>query len=395
MKRLNNKGITLIALVITIIVLLILAGVTIATLTGENGILTRASDAKVETRGATVEEEKELWRTNKIANKYSNGNIETLAQLLERLGPDGSKLLTEDEIEEIKETGQVTIGSRTIEFGTDAVTIGEIYSDDMIGQKMTYTSNGQSEWIIFGKDNNGNILLTTEEPIEESFYYRSGGERWLKYEDELNEACSVYGTTIKDKEITSRSITMDDINYVTGFDVDKLTFDTYTFGTEQDYANKKVDYYFPSLDAEDMNYWKKASKPEEAKTFQNNWYAYWYNTSEEKVTYHDANTPDDEDATSLIKNSDNLKYVWGEEMEWEYLVASRAIQVENNGCYFFPALVSYGGVWLDGYDSMAKSNSTTYDDYDIEYDYGMRPIAVLPSDLEVEEDENGVWDIAY
>ena len=35
--RFNQKGITLIALVITIIVLLILAGVTIAMLTGENG----------------------------------------------------------------------------------------------------------------------------------------------------------------------------------------------------------------------------------------------------------------------------------------------------------------------------------------------------------------------
>ena len=42
----KNKGITLIALVITIIVLLILAGVTIATLTGDNGILTKASQAK-------------------------------------------------------------------------------------------------------------------------------------------------------------------------------------------------------------------------------------------------------------------------------------------------------------------------------------------------------------
>ena len=38
-------GITLIALVITIIVLLILAGVTIATLTGDNGLLTKASEA--------------------------------------------------------------------------------------------------------------------------------------------------------------------------------------------------------------------------------------------------------------------------------------------------------------------------------------------------------------
>ena len=38
----NNRGITLIALVITIIVLLILAGVTIATLTGENGLLRKS-----------------------------------------------------------------------------------------------------------------------------------------------------------------------------------------------------------------------------------------------------------------------------------------------------------------------------------------------------------------
>ena len=48
-ERVNGKnGITLIALVITIIVLLILAGVTIATLTGENGILTRVQSTKTQ-----------------------------------------------------------------------------------------------------------------------------------------------------------------------------------------------------------------------------------------------------------------------------------------------------------------------------------------------------------
>ena len=55
-KNMKNKGITLIALVITIIVLLILAAVSIATLTGENGILTRAQDAKINTE---IAEEKE------------------------------------------------------------------------------------------------------------------------------------------------------------------------------------------------------------------------------------------------------------------------------------------------------------------------------------------------
>ena len=52
----NNKGITLIALVITIIVLLILAGVSIAMLTGSNGILTQATTAVSDTEIGAAEE---------------------------------------------------------------------------------------------------------------------------------------------------------------------------------------------------------------------------------------------------------------------------------------------------------------------------------------------------
>ena len=59
----NVKGITLIALVITIIVLLILAGVTIATLTGDNGILTKANEAKTITNEKDEEEQIEIGYT--------------------------------------------------------------------------------------------------------------------------------------------------------------------------------------------------------------------------------------------------------------------------------------------------------------------------------------------
>ena len=55
-NRKTNKGITLIALVITIIVLLILAGVSIAMLTGDNGILTQANNAKTTTNEKNAEE---------------------------------------------------------------------------------------------------------------------------------------------------------------------------------------------------------------------------------------------------------------------------------------------------------------------------------------------------
>ena len=56
----NEKAITLIALVITIIVLLILAGVSIAMLTGDNGILTQSNEAKITNIEGRVKEEMNL-----------------------------------------------------------------------------------------------------------------------------------------------------------------------------------------------------------------------------------------------------------------------------------------------------------------------------------------------
>ena len=77
-KLKNEKGITLIALVITIIVLLILAAVSIATLTGENGILTRATDSKEQTEIASVKEQAQLDIANWIAERLKNNEDTTL-----------------------------------------------------------------------------------------------------------------------------------------------------------------------------------------------------------------------------------------------------------------------------------------------------------------------------
>ena len=74
----NNKGITLIALVITIIVLLILAGVSIAMLTGSNGILTQATKAGDQTAISEAKELAGLDLSAKISEyyeeKYVNDN---------------------------------------------------------------------------------------------------------------------------------------------------------------------------------------------------------------------------------------------------------------------------------------------------------------------------------
>ena len=111
----SSKGITLIALVITIIVLLILAAVSIATLTGQNGILTQASNAKVETRGATVEEIVELWKVENEIKEHNNSSEipksegELLQELLD------NKQVFEEEIDREKKT--ITIGNRVINYG--------------------------------------------------------------------------------------------------------------------------------------------------------------------------------------------------------------------------------------------------------------------------------------
>ena len=71
----NNKGITLIALVITIIVLLILAGVSIAMLTGDNGILTQATSARDDTKAAELADKINMALNGEYANLLADGEM--------------------------------------------------------------------------------------------------------------------------------------------------------------------------------------------------------------------------------------------------------------------------------------------------------------------------------
>ena len=89
LKEVNKsaKGITLIALVITIIVLLILAGVSIATLTGENGILTRANDAKTQNQAGEEKEAIGLAYNGVMAENKGEGI--TAGQLQDELRSNG------------------------------------------------------------------------------------------------------------------------------------------------------------------------------------------------------------------------------------------------------------------------------------------------------------------
>ena len=97
----ERKAITLIALVVTIVVLLILAGVTISLLLDENGIIAKSKYARLENRALQVEDEIGMWKQNNFINKESDQAQEEANTILESLIT--RKLLTEDEIDREQE----------------------------------------------------------------------------------------------------------------------------------------------------------------------------------------------------------------------------------------------------------------------------------------------------
>ena len=139
MKKYENKnlGITLVALVITIVILLILAGISISTLTN-TGIFQKAKDAKENNRIASIEEQINLWLLNNEMDSYGNSkDFKDLEDFTSDLV--NNNLLTEKERQEVLTTGQITLNGKSIIF-----------------EKYNYVSNKEDLEKIREEVNNGN-----------------------------------------------------------------------------------------------------------------------------------------------------------------------------------------------------------------------------------------------
>ena len=87
--RKENKGITLVALVVTIVVLLILAGITINYVMGDNSIFNQASKSKIQTEITKIEEKAQMIYSDKLMeNASSNLKVET-SSVIEQLKTEG------------------------------------------------------------------------------------------------------------------------------------------------------------------------------------------------------------------------------------------------------------------------------------------------------------------
>ena len=405
-KTKEAKGITLIALVITIIVLLILAGVTIATLTGDNGILKQADKAKTET---TMGEEKEaIGLAYNGAKTEKLGGVITAGDLNTQFTKNGTKATASGE-ETIKvdfETGRsytlddhgkieewidiakyVKVGDYvdynptiTTKDGTTPVETSKLSYSSPIGTAtehgngksvQNFTATEKTRWRVLSIEN-GVVELISENVIKSdtnaSFILR-GAMGYLYAERELNEVCKIFGygygaDTTKggsyttggpiDKQITgkmeetgARSITIEDINKKAGITEADYTTLNSSYGS---ITNPTSNVKYPTVNG-DSTTGKSTSAG--VKNLKNTYYSY---------------------NKSKIENTDIQNMLFNE----PYWLASRCISCGSKEAGFYACHVGYGG--RTNYACLCIGNTSNVLE-NTWYDFAVRPVVTLKSDI--------------
>lgn len=185
-KLKNKKGITLIALVVTIVVLLILAGVSVSVVADKNGIIQNSQETKEQTRAAMVEKERDLWKLEGQIYQ-SDSEEDTLEKVLERLEKENT--ITKEEKQAILETGEVTIAGKTIIFidgtivacgneedsadgsflGNTSIKRGDIEQINIITALNGHDANDEKTWDI-SERKNGRYLAWYEDKDNNNFW---------------------------------------------------------------------------------------------------------------------------------------------------------------------------------------------------------------------------------
>ena len=191
-KLKNNKAITLIALVVTIVVLLILAGISISLVAGDNGLIKKARDARDETRYASIKEEVELWKADKSLAETTGGSRESLNDFITRLK------LKDNEQENVEKDASgkikkitIKIGDKTIDLSDSKTLVqafkdGEIKVGDYLNYNtkvdtsksyksetnqngwgdQTYTATQETSWRVLGlNESEDQLMLISANPI--------------------------------------------------------------------------------------------------------------------------------------------------------------------------------------------------------------------------------------
>lgn len=188
----NKKGITLIALIITIIVLLILAGVTIATLTGDNGILNQANKAKEKTELAGLKEQIELEILALNMQQKDFTSSEVIDKLVERgILKSDRTTFTNNNNYSLLTNGNILLNGNTIETIdlTNNVSSLEVKpsSSRAIGTRMIACKDGIVQYANPDTDDKENFKIIASNP--------PSGKKFAYWIDKYNNIVSYFPMT--------------------------------------------------------------------------------------------------------------------------------------------------------------------------------------------------------
>lgn len=192
----TQRGITLIALVITIVILIILATVTLNVVLGDGGLIQRAQQAKELTEEAAAKEEQQILNLT--------GYFDELAA---------------DSVVEAFKAGDIKVGDYVNYTPDSNSPVNLTEADTGYGTTQTYSVDSSTTWRVLGLSEDGqHLLLTSGSPIkkdgEDPYLVLQGATGYLNCVQTLNKAASVYNNSTLAEE--TRSMTIEDIENVLG-----------------------------------------------------------------------------------------------------------------------------------------------------------------------------------
>ena len=408
-----------------IIVLLILAGVSIATLTGENGILTQANEAKEVNQKAGAEEKVGLEvqgsydETGKINIETLNDNLKNIEGLTHSGGTieDNpiSKLPATVVVDEnsitIKENGsvvlsewqqtgyQITNGEITLNVG-DVVNYNELSNGSKNSEIKTEESGYETKqtlttedlgWRVLGIGENGGIELISDKATTDTIIL-SGETGFLNIENILNSSCN---------ELYGKGQYAESARSLKAEDVVKLSDPKYNKEVTGDYG-QLWQFRFPEI-GDYLQYRYSTDNGE-------NWSDWKDITDENYQTYkipgsNEAISADNRIESEIIKNNGYIfptdTYLSNEKIK--DLLASESYILANSWNYSFEG--SWAGDFvvtnfrfaqmLSTYDVMRGALGDLYSSKGVSDTYGgkFRPVVSLKSDIKLSGTSEEGWTI--
>ena len=380
----KNRGITLIALIITIIILLILVGVSINL--AIKGDLFGSAEKAVNGTNAKVEEEQ--TRVDELMGKLEDVNAKNSKHNWQYTDSTRAKIRCTCEKCKAFNDGDST--GRTLSIGqqigeteskTASTSITSAKSGDESDQTLTLNVE-ETKWVVFGyedKDKDGLnevLLLTTEHPTTNTITFR-GAAGCNNAVDEVNRMCKeLYGTN-------ARGMTIEDVNRALGYTPAGGMYDLNdTYNTTGNLTTKLKDLgdmWTAIKNNNDTNYSGKYYDPSHPEgisdsgaalgEYELNGYAYAIDsTVDAKAGVPQVSSEISATAKAMIFGSSKRNY--------GYWLASRGVVADSGAVLFGPGNVSYG--YASSCYNLFYSSGSTFDKA-----FCLRPLVSLTSEIPV------------